>query len=75
MKVKITKKIIDYIKSNKERFEFDMPVEGEVWDVVKTAKYENACNGEPVAELQKDKKWMRIPLSLIFSDISKIIIK
>ena len=75
MKVKITKKIIDYIKDNRDRFEFELPEEGEVWQVDDVKQYPNACNGEDVAELTKDEKWMRIPYSLIFKDIFKIIVK
>lgn len=74
MKVKITKKIINYIKNNKEHFDFVVPLEGQLWDVVETKTCENVGD-ESVAELQNADKSLRIPFSLIFSNITKIIIK
>ena len=68
MKIRITEKIVDYIMNNMEPFKDVMPVKSEVYDVKKSAN-------ENVGILESHGKKIEIPYSLMFSNITKIIIK
>lgn len=78
----ITLKILNYINTRKQFFEFedDWPVIGETWRIDKICKYPHVNHGEPVIEGSNGKirkhnherdvkdnyRWMRIPADLVF---------
>lgn len=68
MKIRITEKIVDYIMNNMESFKDVMPVKGEVYDVRESAN-------ESVGVLEIHGNDIELPYSLMFSNITKIIIK
>ncbi len=68
MKIRITEKIVDYIMNNMESFKDVMPVKGGVYDVRESAN-------ESVGVLESHGKDIELPYSLMFSNITKIIVK
>lgn len=68
MKIRITEKIVDYIMNNIESFKDVIPVKGEVYDVRESAN-------ESVGVLEIHGNDIELPYSLMFSNITKIIIK